>query len=351
MKQKRFVILTIVALMVFISAIYCSQVWAQVQKDAQEAPNPEAKHPVPVEFSTGPNDVDQAAALDPLQVLHTQPPVNGGSAIPKNTFDFGTTGEVDALANVGDALFGTLINNTVNLLVSFQGDPVIQGKGTSAVWYETPQGQVGVQWTHAQLDASGTILTSSREVDALEVWGPPESDDANCYSLVGDPGGISVFYYAAPSGPSYAYISQPTIQAACVALGYNNATTVDLDALMVLDWGGFYDHTWNAGDVIIFSIKSTISSGGNWDGGEIVVLPFSGAPYFLVHGGHTWNTNFQVATTFGVATEEVDAIEAYWPPPTQTPTFTQWGLIILVALLVSSAIFILLKRRKAAVVA
>jgi len=35
--------------------------------------------------------------------------------------------------------------------------------------------------------------------------------------------------------------------------------------------------------------------------------------------------------------------------PPETPTITQWGLIILVALLVSSAVFILLKRRKTTV--
>lgn len=104
---------------------------------------------------------------------------------------------------------------------------------------------------------------------------------------------------------------------------------------------------WGPGDSIIFSIRNTKPT-GNWDGGEIVVKLFDVAGgSFLNHGGHLWNTAFTVAAKFGVDTEEIDAIEAFsGGPHSQTPTLTGWGLIILIALLIASTVFILLRRRK-----
>jgi len=83
-----------------------------------------------------------------------------------------------------------------------------------------------------------------------------------------------------------------------------------------------------------------------------VVLPFAGPPSFLLHGGNLWDTAFDVALAFSLnpPTQEVDAIEAYpQQPRPQTPALTEWGLIILVALLIASTIFVMLRRRKAAV--
>jgi len=122
-----------------------------------------------VEFSTDP-DVDQAAVPDPLQNLYTEPPPPGAAA-PVNTFDFGDDWEVDALANGGDFLFHEVIANRVKLLASFLTDP-----GLNAVWSETPAGVTAVRWTHANLDAGGTILTPSIGLDGLEVWGPKNLD-------------------------------------------------------------------------------------------------------------------------------------------------------------------------------
>jgi hypothetical protein len=102
---------------------------------------------------------------------------------------------------------------------------------------------------------------------------------------------------------------------------------------------------WDTDDIIIFSIRAS----GNWDGGEIVVLPFGGPASFLNHGGQIWNTAFDVATAFGVSTQEVDAIEAL-PIPPGGPVLTEWGIMILVILLLISASFIMLKRKKTAVV-
>lgn len=339
MRNRLFVLVALAALLGFVAAVNSGIAWAQAEKGEQDAPRPDAKHPVAVELSTSPNDVDFVRLLAPLQVLHTQPPVNFGNSTLKNTFDYGLSGQVDALANGGDALFGSVQNNVVTLLVSFQGDP-----GGAPVWYETPQRPTGVQWTDADLDNAGVVLGDTMQLDGLEVWGPSDSDDANFYSMVGEPGGTSVYYYSY-AGTSQPYINQTVIQAACVSLGYSGAPP-DVDALMVWDRGvypDYWDHVWNAGDEIIFSIRAS----GNWDGGEIVVLPFGGPAKFLGHAGRTWNTAYSVSDTFGVATEEVDAIEAYWPPPDQTiPTLTEWGLVILVALLISSAIFIMLRKRR-----
>ena len=140
-----------------------------------------------------------------------------------------------------------------------------------------------------------------------------------------------------------AYVAQSVIQNSVQYLDYVGPS-VDLDALMVWDVDPL--GTWSNGDAIIFSIRGA----GNWDGGEIVVKEFSVAgARFLNHGDHLWNTAFDVQTAFGVDTEEVDAIEAYPTWYQQTPTLTQWGLIILVALLIASGVFIMLRRRKAAI--
>ena len=40
-------------------------------------------------------------------------------------------------------------------------------------------------------------------------------------------------------------------------------------------------------------------------GGEIIVLRYGRAPVFLNHGGHVWNTAFNVAGAFGAGTEDV----------------------------------------------
>lgn len=50
------------------------------------------------------------------------------------------------------------------------------------------------------------------------------------------------------------------------------------------------------------------------DGGEIMHRVNTGgvmfAISFLAHGGHTWDTAFAVAATFGYFYEDVDALEA-----------------------------------------
>jgi hypothetical protein len=511
MKTKFFVIAAIIALVAFVVTVDYDDVCAQ-----QEAPTAEdveeAKYPIPVEFS---NFWDREAeegipgwglnGFDPLQVIYTEPKDAVGGPFPVNTFDFGDEGEVDALANGGDAFFHDLIVNNAVLLVSFEfegvsvtihdaaasvvkdtneceewvyaascnlsgqysiradsnvwlrgifGEPYGSATYTSTIacravyvqyhssdyndgitdifvddmvnplvridtynrghWYVEIRGlsytthtvKVGPShnsdWTnvipsphgqacdpegdHPDCDndfwyfcfgpsetGTGTSVymediganTSPKwsqvdlvndtktvdELDGLEVWGPYGSDDADYYSLIGDPvdpglgAKVSVFYWSPPAGPSIFYVPHSDIVNAVRSLGFTgDSLFVDLDALMV--WDGDYDQVWNDPDMIIFSIRES----GNWDGGEIVVLPFGGPASFLNHGGHLWNTAFGVGAAFDVPTEEVDAIEAYpQQPRPQTPALTAWGLVVLVALLIVSTVFVLLKRRKAVI--
>ncbi len=74
---------------------------------------------------------------------------------------------------------------------------------------------------------------------------------------------------------------------------------VNLDAMMVFE------------DKIMFSIDPI----QGLDGGEIFVYDQSTRKSsFLKHGGHLWDTSFDVMGTFGTASENINALEAV---PTQ----------------------------------
>jgi hypothetical protein len=359
MKNKLFLLLVIIAVVGIAAVLNYGKVWAQADVEIPEPFNP-TKSEIWVEFS---NYLDRQAVpgggaingLDPLQVLLTTPfdPIGPPNPKDDDALDFGGTGEVDALANIRDLLFGRLIANKADLLVSFLGDPNYNNPPTNipkvAVYIEYAAGNNPL-WTQVSLNNPNTPPPQLEDLDGLQLWG--FEGYANMYSLQGDfTSGTSIFYWngAAPA----AYVPQADIVAAVQAPSLDpghftgSASQVDLDGLMVLDNG---DHAWNSGDTIIFSIRAA----ANWDGGEIVVLPWDGKPnsaFYLNHGGHLWNTAFPVASTFHLdpPTEEVDAIEAYPPMTYGTPTLTQWGLIILVALIIASGVFIALRRRKAAV--
>ena len=371
MKSRFFLILAIIALVGFLVSIDNGNVCAQQENPPE--PFDSTKAPVPVEFSTDTlcstlyGDVDQNAIPDPQQVLYTEA---WGRNWPIDAFDYDDVvpyveGEVDALANGQDALFTKIADPSgrrANLLVSFEHDPVwtlAPGLGNIAVYLENAARRGFPLWSHLALDVFGIVLPDdSLELDAMEVWGGPVFD-ADYFSKIGDPDPgvgfkVSVFYFSPATGTT-PYVPHSDIVTAVThpAMDENGGARyegdpylVDLDGLMV--WDAALDREWNTGDTIIFSIRAA----GNWDGGEIVVLPFGGPPRYLFHDGHFWNTVFPVAATFDLATptEEVDAIEAFpWYGGCRTPTLTQWGLIILIALLVVSTVFVMLRRRKAAV--
>jgi hypothetical protein len=292
-----------------------------------------------------------AGPLDQLQVLFTRPVDLAGPQWPDNTFDYDNNTfeqdgpeQVDALANMGDFLFHELLANRADLLISFRLlGPSDAGAGPDAVYFETPVGGVGTKWTQIDLDADAPGVMEN--LDGLEVWGPDLDDDAYMYSVEGDATlglGNSVFAFPPPF-PTGPYVPLAAVQAACVVLGYQGGD-VDLDGLMVYDSSvdaGDFDNQFGPNDEIIFSIRAS----GNWDGGEIVHLKGDGSVAFLNHGGHIWNTAFDISGTFEVQTEEVDAIEAMIH--SNIPSMTGYGIIVLVLLILASGMFVIIRRRKA----
>ena len=278
----------------------------------------------------------------PEQVLRTYAPDDPGPIFPENRIDYNfLDGEIDALANRMDRFFAQLITNDVDLVVSFTGDG-----NRKCAYHESPGGSRNVLWDHNDFSDMGLFYDDDlTDVDALEIWGESGPNYPSFFSLEGDPSygsppwRVSVFYY--DGSTTSTYVERDEVIAQIVMLGFNGAyiDCVDVDALMVRDVGTV--GVWDDPDVIIFSIRAC----GNWDGGEIVVMPASSPSYFLVHGGHTWNTSFAVSSAFGVSTEEVDAIEAY--DQEAIPTLTEWGMAVLLLLLLAAGFvfFVRLRRR------
>lgn len=78
---------------------------------------------------------------------------------------------------------------------------------------------------------------------------------------------------------------------------------------------------WNEldGGFLAFSVAPVFDDFGGivLDGGEIFVLDLSTlTAQFLFHGGHLWDTDFDVMNTFGLANENINAIEAVPAPST-----------------------------------
>lgn len=191
----------------------------------------------------------------------------------------GGRGEVDALANSGDAYFQDVLNNTAALLFSVQADA--PGVPIQA---ENEAGVITTWATAAEVN-SGSALD---DLDGLEVWGPDGFSDATQYSIFGDPGGVAIFNL---DGSTFA-----TSAAIAAMIGVLNPDQVDLDALMI------------NGSQILFSIRPIA---GLYDGGEIWIGDLStGTASFLVHGGHVWDTAFDVGLATGCLQENIDALEA-----------------------------------------
>lgn len=292
---------------------------------------------IPVEYS---NHFDEGSAAggghgaaDPGQMLYTEPPDDAADADPSSVTDFvpgiesGTEpdAQVDALAHGFDVLVTEVVNGEADLVVSFAGDSV--GGAEVATVRERPFGAKSVLFSHLDLDASDAPGVLD-DLDGIDLWGPPGAADALYYSLEGDAlSGTSIFVDV--GGVPAAYLSHADVVTAVTSLGYAGAAAdVDVDALMVRNVGSGTE--FDLGDVILFSIRATPV--GGFDGGEIVQLPFAGSPSFLVHGGHTWDTAFDVATAFGSASEDVDGLEA-WPASSTVPS-TGWAAGVLLGLVV-----------------
>lgn len=253
----------------------------------------------------------------------------GGTA---NGFNYGGSGQVDALANINDALFKELIQNRAALLFS-TGQTGIGGGNTlwdDHVLVEPISGGVKIWATPAQIDANGVT-----DVDGLEVWGPEEIPDANVYSLRGDPGGNSVLFYNSGTGISTPLVTTAQILGAVSPLFPSltlSLSDIDVDGLV-------YQNSINR---LVFSLAPTGLALNdptlNLDGGEIFdwVIGTPSAS-FLNHGGHLWDTVFDVrgyisANIGGNAneiSENIDALEvvATTPEPASPLAFLTLGIL------------------------
>lgn len=314
-------------------------------------------------------DHDAFAVADPMQIVSWDgsPGPIGGNSGSVDAFDFPVTfgtQQVDALAHHSDLLFDQVVNGSATLLFSVTGDidsssvlPLPPSIGTAApvakdhVHWEDP---TGAHDTWAAIEAApagpgigpGVNHHVVEDLDALEVWGPePPSHvggatpvdegyvgptntaDGNRFSMDMDSlTGTSVFAFDIPSKIVTPYIAHATIVSAIETLfndglAYDSDTRnlIDVDGTMVQDVGGIGE--WDTGDRLLFTIDPLDSpllvTGGPAapiDGGEIMVLEnLGGAAFsiaFLFHGGHLWDTAFDVSGTFGYFYEDVDALEA-----------------------------------------
>ena len=294
-------------------------------------------------------DTQEPPVSDPEQNIYWDG--NGGR---QDAFDYsgsraGDTDparEVDALANHQDALFWDVIANQAALLFSTGSTTLLlPGDSRAAVYNASPDyNQLGIHeksvlvepigggidfWAKPpQIDQAGV-----NDLDGLEVWGglaDPTPNDADMYSLLGDPliNGIrtSVWYYN--GGVSTSYLNAAQIAAAINRPDIVNlADIIDLDGLMVWDGGNIGQ--WDNSDAILFSVMPIDANldgiitpninGGDIDGGEIWSWQF-GQPLaqFLNHGGHLWDTAFNVRQATGAVNENIDALEAVAVPEPST---------------------------------
>jgi hypothetical protein len=304
-------------------------------------------------------DTQEPPVLDPEQNIYWDG--NGGR---QDTFDYsgsraGDTDparEVDALANHGDALFWDVIANQAALLFSTGSTTLLlPGDSRAAVYNASPDyNQLGIHEKSVLFESIGGEIdfwakppeideAGVNDLDGLEVWSSvsptssqypspadPTPDDADMYSLLGDPlingTRTSVWYYNGG-------VSNPYLDAAQIAAAINRpdianlANIIDLDGLMVSDGGNIGQ--WDNSDRILFSVMPIDANldgiitpninGGDIDGGEIWHWQF-GQPLaqFLNHGGHLWDTAFNVRQATGAVNENIDALEAVATPEPST---------------------------------
>ncbi|NCR14527.1 MAG: PEP-CTERM sorting domain-containing protein [Microcystis aeruginosa SX13-11] len=257
--------------------------------------------------------------------------------------------QVDALANRKDLLFYEVIEDQVPLVFStgLPGGPrtafdnyIFYERPNHKVLLPFPYKEIGVWATPAQINQ-----VAPNNVEGLELWAQVQDptvpleqrvnsvllqgpeipvDDANRYSLFGDPLGCSVF----KSNGDCLFL-KANIAGAITPLFPGLAITsakIDLDGLM----------TWE--NDILFSLKPIDGDNDgiitdndpskDLDGGEIFVWRSTeSSAKFLIHGGHVWNTVFNVKDTvenwtgLRPGTENIDALEAVAVATPEPSTF------------------------------
>jgi hypothetical protein len=269
-----------------------------------------------------------------------------GSRLPYP--DVAGPNQVDALGNGGDALFDAVISDVAALLFSV-GATVPGGPGDASIYFEAAHGfgpppvPSGI-WAFPLPDIDDTHFVA--DVDGLEVWGTDLDDDADRYSIYGDPfvdlsgGAAPPLKVAVWSYDPGAHLSAPafltTDLAAAIDLQFGGpgdgdfwsflVETMDVDAIMV------------QGDRLLFSIAPIVVPGpggplASFDGGEIFVYHGAGAATsFLHHAGHDWDTAFDIVGTYGVLgvmSENINALEAIAVPEPSTLALAVCCLLVL----------------------
>jgi hypothetical protein len=232
--------------------------------------------------------------------------------------------DIDAQANQGDALFVSVKENWATLLFSTAGNDLMVGGIDVPIHYETPVGTSG-PWAYDVGSGSPVVDRNVpiENLNSLEVWGPDGVTDTTHVSFVGDPGGSAVYRTAGAStaaGPVFPFISTAEIGAA-IGLDSLYWSDLDLDALMMQE--------------SITEMMFSIAPVGPFDGGEIWIWDYTnlnpGAAAFLWHGGHLWDTAFDVRGAFGTLSENIDALEAVSATP-EASTVVAGGILGLLAL-------------------
>lgn len=298
-------------------------------------------------------DKDELAVLDPDQVLAWD-----GFGGTRNGFDYSMSraayntpvmfeGQVDALAAPADALFAEVIGDNAALLFTVD-DPAAGIYNGGFVFAEPIAAAGGAGSTQIWAMPHQVDAFLPRSVDGLEVWGEHVIDDAMRYSLHGDdfvtdPAGsrkVAVWAYdgIATSAPFH-YTEGPS-EAIALLLG-DIGLKAQYDELLEVDAIMCY------GEELLFSVApiTVQGSAGNivvLDGGEIFVWDGvqGTAARYLRHGGHLWDTAFDVVGTFGpnglgypVFTENVSSIEAVGVVPEPGALALGLGALAAVALL------------------
>jgi hypothetical protein len=254
--------------------------------------------------------------------------------------------QVDALANRKDLLFYEVIEDSVPLVFStgLPGGP--RTAFDNYIFYERPNHKVLLPFPYKEIGVWATPAQINQvepnNVEGLELWAPVQDetvpledrvndvllqgpeipvDDANRYSLFGDPLGCSVF----KSNGNCLFLKADIASAITPLFPGLDITDakIDLDGLM----------TWE--NDILFSLKPIDGNNDgiitdndpsqDLDGGEIFVwLSTEPSAKFLIHGGHVWDTAFNVKDTVEFwtglrpGTENIDALEAVATPEPST---------------------------------